>query len=1369
MKNQILLFFVLLLGITKTTEAKNYYVSAAGSDANSGLTTTAPWKSISKVNSSFASMAVGDSVLFRRGDVFYGALVVNKSGVSGSPIVISAYGTGAKPVISGSTTVSTWSSVGNGIYQAAVPGAKSTLNLVTLNNQPQALGRYPNADAADRGYLKNETASGTTSITDNELTSAINWTGAEVVIRKNYWVIDRCKITAQSGGTLTYTNPSGATDPGKPNYGYFIQKDPRTLDQLGEWYLNTSTKNLQMYFGTALPSSYTIKASTIDTLLTINGKSYINVNNIAFEGANGMAIFVTNTSNINFQNCDISNAGEMGIMSQNVSSIVVDNCTTNNILSNALKFNNIHVSNTTIKNCVVSNTGTMPGMGLNAGHSYKAIIGFVASNLVIANNRVDTSGFVGIEFEGSNVSIYNNVVNYFNFVKDDAGGIYTWSGSTDAVPGTVYTNRVIRDNVVMNGIGSPSGPGSSSTIVSGIHLDGRAVNVDVLNNTVFNCNKNGIHCNNPVGVNIKGNTFFNNLFNQISIMRWAGTGQIKNLSVNNNISYSKTATQRNFYYTNSALNEPSVTSYQTALQTLGNIDSNYYNTTNAVGLNSEIYLTTGGSGVPQSKLSLVGWRAFTNHDIYSKKPAKEPVSYKLNSLTGSNKFTNGQFTTGVIGLTFFGSSVTGSWDNTGKISGGSAKIVFSLPVANKVGTIYSAIGAVSSLKNYVFRFSTYGTTQQGMVNAYIRKTASPYTSLTAIQTKAFGIGRTDHEFLFAAPTTDAAGSFVIEIEQNSGTTYIDNVEFYEANATVFNVDDQLRFEYNATSVAKTIALGASYTAVDGTVYNNSITLQPFTSKILVKDTGATALKATATAAAINCFGGTSTVTVAATGGTAPYTGTGTFAVAAGTYNYTVTDALGASVTASVTVTQPAAALQATAAAGTITVTGGSTTVTVAATGGTSPYTDTGSFTVTAGTYNYVVTDAKGCTSTVSVIVPDAGGKLQAAASSSVAINCFGSTANVNVTASGGTAPYTGTGSYNVAAGKGSIKLSFPTSIAGTYTLVYYTVGAISNSKNYILRFSAVGTKNGANLRAYIRMTNSPWTTVTAKQTATFGTARQDYQFLFTAPPTQSAASFVIEIEQSSGITYLDNIAFFEAAADSTLMGNNMFAGGQFEKNISTVIAYSANLNHVASWDTTGQISTVNYFTVTDANSATSVAVVNTTQPAAPLKITATAGVLTVAGGTVTVTVTASGGTAPYTGTGSFTVPAGTYTYTVTDAKGCTSSAVVTVALAVARGVSTPSTSTAQISPATDVSIVNKTLTVSAYPNPTTTVFSLVLEGGSTEKVNITVYSFDGKVVYQTAGNSNTKYTFGSNFITGIYVVKVVQGTSAQSLKLIKAN
>jgi glycosidase len=57
---------------------------------------------------------------------------------------------------------------------------------------------------------------------------------------------------------------------------------------------------------------------------------------------------------------------------------------------------------------------------------------------------------------------------------------------------------------------------------------------------------------------------------------------------------------------------------------------------------------------------------------------------------------------------------------------------------------------------------------------------------------------------------------------------------------------------------------------------------------------------------------------------------------------------------------------------------------------------------------------------------------------------------------------------------------------------------------------------------------------------------------------------------------------------------------------------------------------------------------------------AVAGTITCYGGTTTVTVTGTGGTAPYVGVGTFTVGAGTYSYTVTDANGCMSTASVTV-------------------------------------------------------------------------------------------------------------
>lgn len=51
------------------------------------------------------------------------------------------------------------------------------------------------------------------------------------------------------------------------------------------------------------------------------------------------------------------------------------------------------------------------------------------------------------------------------------------------------------------------------------------------------------------------------------------------------------------------------------------------------------------------------------------------------------------------------------------------------------------------------------------------------------------------------------------------------------------------------------------------------------------------------------------------------------------------------------------------------------------------------------------------------------------------------------------------------------------------------------------------------------------------------------------------------------------------------------------------------------------------------------------------------------GNATTVTVSATGGVAPYTGTGTFTVSAGTYTYNVTDANGCTGTTTITIAAA----------------------------------------------------------------------------------------------------------
>src|SRR5205823_12324579 len=121
----------------------------------------------------------------------------------------------------------------------------------------------------------------------------------------------------------------------------------------------------------------------------------------------------------------------------------------------------------------------------------------------------------------------------------------------------------------------------------------------------------------------------------------------------------------------------------------------------------------------------------------------------------------------------------------------------------------------------------------------------------------------------------------------------------------------------------------------------------------------TAIVPTSSNTAILCNGGNSIVTVSATGGTGSYTGTGTSSHAACTYSYTVTDANSCTATTTGDITQPTAIVP-TSSNTPILCNGGSSTVTVSAEGGTGPYSGTGTFSRSAGTYSYTVTDANGC-------------------------------------------------------------------------------------------------------------------------------------------------------------------------------------------------------------------------------------------------------------------------------------------------------------------------------------------------------------------------------------------------------------------------
>ncbi|HLW33737.1 MAG TPA: right-handed parallel beta-helix repeat-containing protein, partial [Aequorivita sp.] len=399
-----------LLLLCISAQAATYYFShSIGDDSRSAMQAqnpSTPWKSIEKLNSVFKSLQPGDVVLFKRGETYYGSIKMSKSGAQGRPITLGAYGSGDKPIITSLVAAEKWTNVGGGIYEFSHPSFGSSLNIVLLNNKIQEMGRFPNSDAPYDGYLTIESTNGSNSISNNKISSLSNLKGGEVVIRKSYFTIDRHPIQSHAGSTIVYEKVSGTYNPNK-NFGFFIQGHIKTLDQLGEWYYNPSTKKLSVYFGSNQPSSYVLQASTFDHLVTNDHNvGHIVFDNLQFKGANKNAFFLIRSQNIDIKNVDIEFSGENALYALNLPNLTIENSSASYSNNSGLIVYN-DTPNAKVINNKVTNTNTIPGLGISGiGSGYA--IEVVSDNSLVEYNEIVNTGYLGIRFGGNHTVVKNN-------------------------------------------------------------------------------------------------------------------------------------------------------------------------------------------------------------------------------------------------------------------------------------------------------------------------------------------------------------------------------------------------------------------------------------------------------------------------------------------------------------------------------------------------------------------------------------------------------------------------------------------------------------------------------------------------------------------------------------------------------------------------------------------------------------------------------------------------------------------------------------------------------------------------------------------------------------------------------------------------
>jgi gliding motility-associated-like protein len=443
---------------------------------------------------------------------------------------------------------------------------------------------------------------------------------------------------------------------------------------------------------------------------------------------------------------------------------------------------------------------------------------------------------------------------------------------------------------------------------------------------------------------------------------------------------------------------------------------------------------------------------------------------------------------------------------------------------------------------------------------------------------------------------------------------------------------------------------------------------------------------------VNCFGAnTGTATVNATGGSGPYTytwnpgnlsGASQNSLSAGVYTINVSDANTCSGSGTLSITQPTAALGG-AISNTVApgcgLSNGSASVT--ANGGTPGYsyswspnggTGTSVTNLTSGSNAVTITDSKGCTTTIPVVLSTPGGPTLTLVSQAN-VKCFGAnTGTASVNASGGTGSYSytwapgnlsGASQTALSAGIYTVLVNDANQCSGT-TTVQITQPTSSLSLNISSTAAGCGTNNGS---ATVTATGGTpgytytWSPSGGNNSVATNLAAGNYAAIVTdANGCQNTTS--VNISSSGGgptltVSSQTNITCFgntNGAASITATGTGPFtytwtpSGG----NASSATNLSAGVYTV---------------TVGNGSACTSSTVVSISQPAAIAVNVSTSdancgsndgyAIVNPSGGTGAISVLWQDGTTSNTISA---IPAGSYSVLVTDANGCTATATAVI-------------------------------------------------------------------------------------------------------------
>ncbi|WP_159439217.1 Ig-like domain-containing protein [Algoriphagus halophilus] len=805
------MIFIFIVNIPSISYATDYYFSSSKGDDSRSITEAqnpeTPWKTIDKLNAISSALKGGDRVLFAAGEVFYGTINVVRGGEVGNPIVYTSYGLGPAAQITSLETISEWRSLGGGLYEASLPNLQSSvIQILEIDNTPQEIGRTPNS-FSESPFFEIQNVLGTNSISGEG--SFGDLTGAEVVIRKNNWIIDRHPISSSSGNTINFESINTAYTV-KSGYGYFVQNHVSTLDSFGEWAYNPTLKTVTVFLGAKKPSTFKIKVANKDNLVTNNRYiQNITFSNLHFKGSNKSIFSLKNSGNFKIEASIMESAGDNAVYVEEVPDLTLSKNTIKNNLNGGLFVYygspRVQVTNNLFEN-------SMPYQGMGKSSDLTGIALYIASdsdNSLIEKNQIINTSYNGIHFGGDYTIVKNNFIERFCVFKQDGGGIYT---NADGQTNRNNTGREIVGNIILNGLGNIDGNEEKLFLANGIYLDDMAAGLKVYKNTISNINGNGIFLHNNNNVEVSDNLFYKIPTQILASHDPIGT-PIRDIIVKEN--------QLSRIYDNELVMDFNSIDYDVAQ--FGQVDNNYF--LDPYHTNFFFYSREPSDGQIGQTRNLKNWGDAFGYDLNSKQPRFNLDRYEIltqDPIKSSTFDANIDFVAGTYGG-------TGQWIPDG-IEGGSLSLQ-----PNPGGDVlsYLQIGPVEVGDQILIEFDSKSVEENKEVILFLEKTfdqdqvGSLRFFATTTESERIQIG-------FIAEVATPNESIVIKIPDPSEPVIFDNIEISKVTTRELNILEYVYFNYNNSDEEVTYPLSGIYRNAKNEFFFQKVTIPPYESVLLVR-------------------------------------------------------------------------------------------------------------------------------------------------------------------------------------------------------------------------------------------------------------------------------------------------------------------------------------------------------------------------------------------------------------------------------------------------------------------------------------------------------------------------------------------------------